>query len=200
MDIEDIHLNKSYCYLTETYCKYKIGVNCFHPIYTYLLSKLNINQNNKIKNISFDNPYIYNSKQINKIINLIYQYDLFSYKLLNYSIYYFEYFINYTNIFLHHKNIFIIWFLSILICNKFIFDNPYSNQTYSLLFDLDLKTLNTLEILYINEIKFKLFHPNIRYYVKKITNDINIYHIQTICNTNIPPNTIKSKEFELKYH
>lgn len=185
IDIEDIGnqlIKNKICYLKNKDCCYKIGINCFHPIYTYLLSKLNINQINKIKIDTYHIDKFYTKYKINQIINLIYKYDIFNHELLNYSIFYFEYFINKTNIFLDNKNIFIIWFLSVLICSKFIFDQPYSNYTYSLLFELDIKTINYLEIQYIRDIQFKLFHQNIKHSVKKIFNEIKLFHIQNICN------------------
>jgi len=189
IDIEDIgnqFLENKICYLTNIDCCYFIGINCFHPIYTYLLSKLNINQINKIKIDTYHIDKFYTKYKINQIINLIYKYDIFNHELLNFSIFYFEYFINKTNIFLDNKNIFIIWFLSVLICSKFIFDQPYSNYTYSLLFELDIKTINYLEIQYIRDIQFKLFHQNIKHLVKKIYNEIKLYHIQKICNISSP--------------
>jgi hypothetical protein len=197
MDIEDCHLSKNYCTACKRYCQYTLGKNCIHPIHNYILYKVQ-NSNSNILNTKYDLDYNFSINEINKIINLIYTLDIFDYNLLFSSIYYLEYFIKKTKICIHSKNIYTIWFLSIMISNKFINDIPYSNKTYSMLFNVDLKFLNNLEIEFLRDINFSLLKKNLSTNIQKIKQEITLFQIQSVCDSVVP---FKDwNKFQNRYH
>lgn len=199
-DIEDCHKKKKYCEIIDNYCIYSLSKDCIHPINNYLYRKsLDISSSkNKLLKTLYDFEHIYTIKDIEKIIDIIYYHDLMDGNTIYYSLYYFEYFFKKSNIKVNKKNIYIIWFLSIMICCKFIFDCPYSNKTFSILFNINLSDLNYLEIIYLKDINFHLHQKNINDKVKNLKVAIYEYQSKTICNSVIP---IKSYDvFTKKYH
>lgn len=203
-DIENCHEVKKFCHVSSRNCQYTLGVNCVHPIHNYLLLKIaNIeNKNERINglviNSLFDIDRVFTVKEINKIINIIYLYDIFDYHLLYASIYYMEIFIQKNNFIIHIKNIYILWFLSIMISSKFLFDQPYSNETFSILFAIELKILNKLEINFLKAINFSLHRPKLSSSITKIKEEITLYQNKNVCDCVVPFN--QWDKFKKRYH
>lgn len=213
-DIEDCHIpqcgtkklsttsspdKKYFCNITGRMCKYRAGVDCMHPILNYLNHKIQNKPSDDYKETEkYDLDRVYTNYQLSGIINRIYLLDIFDADLLYISIFYFEKFLRKTKIICTKKNLHVIWFLSVMISSKFVFDNPYSNKTFSLLFEIDLQTLNYVELMYLADIKFKLHYDNCKLQTKKIRCEIIIYQIHTVCDAVVPFSEWKS--FQEKYH
>lgn len=202
-DIENCHTVKKFCHVSSRDCQYTLGENCIHPIHNYLLLRVKNTEKSEsgyglIIYNWYDIDRVFTIKEINKIINIIYLYDIFDYHALYSSIYYMEIFIQKKKVYIHGKNIFILWFLSIMISSKFLFDVPYSNETFSILFGIELKLLNKLEINYLKDINFSLHRKNLASSIIKIKQEITVYQNKNVCDCVVQFN--EWEKHQKRYH
>jgi hypothetical protein len=180
-DIEDLPKR---CPITGSCCKYEIGKSCMHPIHTYLdsrlLSKLS---ENKFETDKYDWPMKYSKNGINQIFNYLQEYEFFDDKNIYLSIYYFELMLQFSNIKITKKNIYPIYFLALMTAHKYLMDTPYSNETFSLLYKVDVAYLNICEIYFLGDIRINLNYKNQNEKkVKQIGETIKEFQRNTICN------------------
>lgn len=183
-DIEDLHKTTHICAITGNCCNYEIGKSCMHPIHNYLDSKLLVDCQDKFETDKYDWPIRYSKNEINNIFKYLDEYHFFDDKNIYLSIYYFELMLQFSNIKITKKNIYPIYFLALMTAHKYLMDTPYSNETFSLLYEIDLGFLNMCEIYFLADIRFNL---NYRYQnekkVKQIGNAIKEFQRNTICNS-----------------
>lgn len=180
-DIEDVP--NTYCKLFEKDCQYKIGTSCMHPIHTYLDSKkVNVSKD-KVETNKYDFPIVYSKQKINEIFNYMDKYKFFDDKNIYLSVYYFELMLQFSNIKVTKNNIYPIYFLSLMVAHKYLMDTPYTNQTFAVMYEVDLSYLNMCEIYFLADIRF-----NLNYKLKndiktvKIGEAIKEFQSKTICN------------------